>query len=94
MSMDGSGINFNSPFADMAILLGLNCWQYYFIWKQLCHRLVPGFLFVAVTGRVLRAMEENGHIPKFLGKINKSIISHVLPLHLMQLSAWLAHIVP
>ena len=34
-------------------------------------------------------MEENGHIPKFLGKINKSIISHVLPLHLMQLSAWL-----
>ena len=31
-----------------------------------------GVSFVAVTGRVLRAMEKNGHIPKFLGKMNET----------------------
>ena len=84
-----SGINFNSPFADMAILLGLNWLAILLYMEAVVSPFGTGVSFVAVTGRVLRAMEENGHIPKFLGKINKSIISHVLPLHLMQLSAWL-----
>ncbi|MCP6652334.1 amino acid permease, partial [Klebsiella pneumoniae] len=30
-----------------------------------------GVSFVASTGRVLSAMEKNGHIPKILGRINK-----------------------
>ena len=84
-----SGINFNSPFADMAILLGLNWLAILLYMEAVVSPFGTGVSFVAVTGRVLRAMEENGHIPKFLGKINKKYNIHVLPLHLMQLSAWL-----
>ncbi|PAX00307.1 amino acid:proton symporter [Staphylococcus epidermidis] len=66
-----SGINFNSPFADMAILLGLNWLAILLYMEAVVSPFGTGVSFVAVTGRVLRAMEENGHIPKFLGKINK-----------------------
>ena len=65
-----SGINFNSPFADMAILLGLNWLAILLYMEAVVSPFGTGVSFVAVTGRVLRAMEENGHIPKFLG-INK-----------------------
>ena len=65
-----SGINFNSPFADMAILLGLNWLAILLYMEAVVSPFGTGVSFVAVTGRVLRAME-NGHIPKFLGKINK-----------------------
>ncbi|WP_238508471.1 APC family permease [Staphylococcus epidermidis] len=66
-----SGINFNSPFADMAILLGLNWLAILLYMEAVVSPFGTGVSFVAVTGRVLRAMEENGHIPKFLGEINK-----------------------
>jgi len=65
-----SGINFNSPFADMAILLGLNWLAILLYIEAVVSPFGTGVSFVAVTGRVLRAMEKNGHIPKFLGKIN------------------------
>ncbi|WP_251517203.1 MULTISPECIES: APC family permease [Staphylococcus] len=65
-----SGINFNSPFADMAILLGVNWLAILLYIEAVVSPFGTGVSFVAVTGRVLRAMEENGHIPKFLGKIN------------------------
>ncbi|WP_436854286.1 APC family permease [Staphylococcus caeli] len=66
-----SGINFNSPFADMAILLGLNWLAILLYMEAVVSPFGTGVSFVAVTGRVLRAMEQNGHIPKFLGKINE-----------------------
>ncbi|MDW4388733.1 APC family permease [Staphylococcus saprophyticus] len=66
-----SGINFNSPFADMAILLGLNWLAILLYMEAVVSPFGTGVSFVAVTGRVLRAMEQNGHIPKFLGKMNK-----------------------
>ncbi|MGO2788525.1 MAG: APC family permease [Staphylococcus saprophyticus] len=66
-----SGINFNSPFADMAILLGLNWLAILLYIEAVVSPFGTGVSFVAVTGRVLRAMEQNGHIPKFLGKMNK-----------------------
>lgn len=65
-----SGINFNSPFADMAILLGLNWLAILLYMEAVVSPFGTGVSFVAVTGRVLRAMEKNGHIPKFLGKMN------------------------
>ena len=65
-----SGINFNSPFADMAILLGLNWLAILLYIEAVVSPFGTGVSFVAVTGRVLRAMEKNGHIPKFLGKMN------------------------
>ncbi|MCD8879636.1 APC family permease [Staphylococcus kloosii] len=66
-----SGINFNSPFADMAILLSLNWLAILLYIEAFVSPFGTGVSFVAVTGRVLQAMEQNGHIPKFLGKINK-----------------------
>ena len=59
----------------MAILLGLNWLAILLYMEAVVSPFGTGVSFVAVTGRVLRAMEENGHIPKFLGKINKNIIS-------------------
>lgn len=66
-----SGINFNSPFADMAILLGLNWLAILLYMEAVVSPFGTGVSFVAVTGRVLRAMQQNGHIPKFLGKMNE-----------------------
>lgn len=62
---------FQFTIADMAILLGLNWLAILLYMEAVVSPFGTGVSFVAVTGRVLRAMEENGHIPKFLGKINK-----------------------
>lgn len=64
------GINFNSPFADMAILLSINWLAILLYIEAVVSPFGTGVSFVAITGRVLSAMEKNGHIPKFLGKIN------------------------
>ncbi len=66
-----NGINFNSPFADLAILLGINWLAILLYIEAFVSPFGTGVSFVAVTGRVLRAMEKNGHIPKFLGKMNE-----------------------
>ena len=67
-----SGINFNSPFADLAILLNINWLAILLYIEAVVSPFGTGVSFVAVTGRVLRAMEKNGHIPKFLGKMNET----------------------
>lgn len=55
----------------MAILLSLNWLAILLYIEAVVSPFGTGVSFVAVTGRVLQAMEQNGHIPKFLGKINK-----------------------
>ena len=49
-----SGINFNSPFADMAILLGLNWLAILLYMEAVVSPFGTGVSFVAVTGRVTR----------------------------------------
>ena len=44
--------------------------SYFAIHQAVVSPFGTGVSFVAITGRVLNAMERNGHIPKFLGKIN------------------------
>lgn len=61
-------INFNSPFADLAILLGINWLAILLYIEAFVSPFGTGVSFVAVTGRVLRAMEKNGHILNFLGR--------------------------
>lgn len=65
------GIQFNSPFADLAILLNLNWLAILLYIEAFVSPFGTGVSFVASTGRVLSAMEKNGHIPKILGRINK-----------------------
>lgn len=66
-----SGINFDSPFANLAIILGLNWLAILLYLEAVVSPFGTGVSFVAITGRVLRAMEKNGHIPKFLGSMNE-----------------------
>ncbi|KRK57170.1 amino acid permease-associated protein [Fructilactobacillus fructivorans] len=66
-----NGINFSSPFADLAIMLNLNWLVILLYIDAFVSPFGTGVSFVASTSRTLAAMTENGHMPKFLGKINK-----------------------
>lgn len=64
------GITFNSPFADMAILLGIHWLSVLLYMDAFVSPFGTGVSFVASTARALFAMEGNHHIPRFIGKIN------------------------
>ncbi len=63
-----NGINFNSPFADLAILLGINWLAILLYIEAFVSPFGTGVSFVAVTGRVLRAMEKMDISLNFLGR--------------------------
>ncbi|MCF6514721.1 amino acid permease [Lactobacillus sp. S2-2] len=65
------GIQFNSPFADLALLLNIHWLVILLYLDAFVSPFGTGVSFVASTSRTLAAMTENGHMPKFLGKINK-----------------------
>ncbi|GLB46567.1 APC family permease [Philodulcilactobacillus myokoensis] len=65
------GIDFQSPFADLAKLLGAY-WLYVLLYVDaFVSPFGTGVSFVAQTSRTLAAMVGNEHMPKFIGKINK-----------------------
>ncbi|MCD2255901.1 APC family permease [Lactobacillus sp. CC-MHH1034] len=64
-------INFNSPFADLAILLGIHWLSVLLYMDAFVSPFGTGVSFVASTARALFAMEENNHIPHFVGKVNE-----------------------
>lgn len=66
-----SGIDFNSPFADLAIMLGIRWLSVLLYMDAFVSPVGTGVSFAASTGRALYAMESNQHIPSFIGKINK-----------------------
>ncbi|MHA8110164.1 APC family permease [Lactobacillaceae bacterium Melli_B4] len=65
------GVNFNSPFADIAIGLNLYWLTVLLYADAFVSPFGTGVSFVAQTGRTLAAMVSNEHMPNFLGKINK-----------------------
>ncbi|CAK1228146.1 APC family permease [Fructobacillus tropaeoli] len=65
------GIDFQSPFADLAILLGLNWLSILLYTDAFVSPFGTGVSFAASTGRVLAAMASDKHIPQYLGKINE-----------------------
>ncbi len=65
------GIDFNSPFADLAIMLGIRWLSVLLYMDAFVSPVGTGVSFAASTGRALYAMESNQHIPSFLGKINQ-----------------------
>ncbi len=65
------GINFESPFADLAIMLGLHWLAVLLYFDAFISPFGTGVSFVAQTSRTLAAMVQNEHMPKFLGKINE-----------------------
>ncbi|ARW19646.1 APC family permease [Pediococcus pentosaceus] len=64
------GINFESPFADLAILLGIHWLSVLLYLDAFISPFGTGVSFAASTGRALAAMSSNNHFPKILGRIN------------------------
>lgn len=64
------GIDFNSPFADLAMLLGLRWLSVLLYMDAFVSPFGTGVSFVASTGRALQAMAANNHIPRFVGRID------------------------
>lgn len=62
------GLNFNSPFADLAIMVGMNWLATLLYLDAFVSPFGTGVSFVASSGRTLAAMTLNRHIPKWLGK--------------------------
>ena len=65
------GLNLNSPFADLAILLGIHWLSVLLYMDAFVSPFGTGVSFVASSGRALQAMVGNNHIPKFIGKIDE-----------------------
>ena len=65
------GINFASPFADLAIVLGIHWLSVLLYMDAFVSPFGTGVSFVPSSSRTLAAMVSNNHIPKFVGKINE-----------------------
>ncbi|GAF39818.1 amino acid permease [Agrilactobacillus composti DSM 18527 = JCM 14202] len=66
-----AGINFNSPFADLAILLGIHWLSVLLYMDAFISPFGTGVSFVASTARALYAMGSNNHIPKIVTRIDQ-----------------------
>ncbi|MBU5309653.1 APC family permease [Ligilactobacillus saerimneri] len=65
------GINFASPFADLAILLGLHWLSLLLYVDAFVSPFGTGVTFVATSSRTLAAMTRNGNLPAWLGRMNR-----------------------
>lgn len=65
------GINYASPFADLAILLGLNWLSLLLYMDAFVSPFGTGVTFVATASRTLAAMTRNGNLPSWLGRLNR-----------------------
>lgn len=65
------GVNFQSPFADIAILLNLGWLSTLLYLDAFVSPFGTGVSFVATTSRALAAMTGTKHIPTRLGEINR-----------------------
>lgn len=65
------GVNFTSPFADLAILLGINWLVILLYLDAFVSPFGTGVAFVATASRALSAMTHTKHLPQWLGKLNR-----------------------
>lgn len=65
------GVDFASPFADIAILLGLTWLSVLLYMDAFISPFGTGVTFVATSARTLMAMTKSGNVPAFLGRVNK-----------------------
>lgn len=63
-------LNFNSPFADLAIALNLNWLAIILYSDAFISPSGTGITYTATTARMLYGMEKNGYLPKALGKLH------------------------
>ncbi|KRL28395.1 APC family amino acid-polyamine-organocation transporter [Limosilactobacillus frumenti DSM 13145] len=65
------GINFTSPFADIAMLLSLNWLAILLYMDAFVSPFGTGVAFVATASRALAAMTHTGHLPQWLGRLQR-----------------------
>lgn len=65
------GINYSSPFADLAIIMGINWLVILLYLDAFVSPFGTGVAFVATASRALAAMTLTKHLPKWLGKLNQ-----------------------
>jgi amino acid transporter len=64
------GINFSSPFADLAIILGLQWLATLLFVDAVISPSGTGMTYTATTARMLYGMERNGTLPRILGHVH------------------------
>ncbi|MEJ1307501.1 APC family permease [Latilactobacillus sakei] len=64
------GLNFQSPFADLAILLGIHWLAVLLYLDAFISPFGTGVSFVASCARTLAALKQNKHMPPIVGKMN------------------------
>ena len=67
-----SGLDFDSPFADIAILLGIHWLAVLLYLDAFVSPFGTGVSFAATSGRTLAAMTLNRRIPKWLGEVDST----------------------
>lgn len=65
------GVDFTSPFADIAILLGMNWLAILLYMDAFVSPFGTGVAFVATASRALAAMTHTGHLPQWLGRLER-----------------------
>lgn len=65
------GIDFTSPFADLAIILGINWLVILLYLDAFVSPFGTGVAFVATASRTLAAMTHTKHLPAWLGRLNQ-----------------------
>ncbi|CDI41935.1 APC family amino acid-polyamine-organocation transporter [Lactobacillus helveticus CIRM-BIA 953] len=68
------GIDFTSPFADLAIILGINWLVILLYLDAFVSPFGTGVAFVATASRALAAMTHTRHLPKWLGRLNQKYL--------------------
>ncbi|UZH07867.1 APC family permease [Heyndrickxia coagulans] len=63
-------LNFNSPFADLAIALNINWLVIVLYLDAFVSPSGTGTTYTATTARMLYGMEKNGYLPRFIGKLH------------------------
>lgn len=83
------GINFSSPFADIAILLGINWLVILLYLDAFVSPFGTGVAFVATASRAIAAMTHTKHLPKWLGHLDRR---YMVPRFAMVVDFFLAMI--
>jgi amino acid transporter len=64
------GINFSSPFADLALILGLQWLAFLLFADAVVSPSGTGMTYTATTARMIYGMERNGTLPKVFGRVH------------------------
>jgi amino acid transporter len=65
-----SGIDLNSPFADLAIAVNLNWLAVTLYADAFISPSGTGMTYTATTARMIQGMQENGYFPRILGRVH------------------------